>query len=841
MVLGLLLCLGGSGAILWLRVPATTLERGLCLALLVVAGVLAARLMHRQQRLTTALHQLEDQQHQSQLAHSACTRALALLQELARALETPAGENAPPPLQALASILDRGLSRGPGHQTRITYGEQSGQAPADTPPATFALTRTLPTPAGHELRIECHPGGSGPASDEEKQLLATAATLLYQRVAQFEYATARFRQDALFFNLFDHAPVPLLLFQGTPPRTRAINRRFTELLGYTLADLPDEATLWKEAFPDFFYGDEVRSAWAQQLEETRRAGRPSRPIPVQFTCKNRSLRHLEITTALVKETHLLFCQDITENKTQAEALRRVQMDLEQRVLIRTLELQHINHSLEAEVRERKRSESRLQALTTALPEIAFILDRDGRFEEILSVYSPVPGRPPEVLRGHLLSEVFTPEIAATFTNTVQQALQTRKTQSIDYVMASPAGARWFEGRAAPLVLDEGSRHLVIFIVRNVTERKRTEQAIKDNEARLRAIFEASNTGFFFRHPDGTILFANDAYARLLGRDRTELIGINYTRLFSAEVVGMESAFLEEIAMRQRESYRFEKAVPHPSGQPVWIDLSVTAVRDDQQQPRYFVGVASDITERRNAQQQLEATLLDLKRSNRDLEQFAYIASHDLQEPLRLVSSYVQLLARRYRSQLDAEADEFIGYAVDGAQRMQDLIQALLAYSRVGRQPRPFTPVDCQQVLAQVRTNLGFALAEAHATLTADPLPTVLGDATLLGQLLQNLIANAIKFHREEAPLVHLEALRPAGSAYWQIGVRDNGIGIAAEFHERIFEIFQRLHTRRQYAGSGIGLSICKKIVELHGGKIWLESVPQQGTTFFFILPAVEPA
>ncbi|MDI6760868.1 MAG: ATP-binding protein, partial [Candidatus Brocadiaceae bacterium] len=242
-------------------------------------------------------------------------------------------------------------------------------------------------------------------------------------------------------------------------------------------------------------------------------------------------------------------------------------------------------------------------------------------------------------------------------------------------------------------------------------------------------------------------------------------------------------------------------------------------------------------ERRVAERTAESEIRakELARSNTELQQFAYVASHDLQEPLRMVQGYTQLIARRYKGKLGEDADEFINYIVDGVGRMQGLINALLTYSRVGTHGGLFEPTDCNILLKQALANLQVAIEESNADVTSTPLPVVKCDATQLVQLFQNLVGNALKFRTDRPPRVNISSERKGNE--WVFSVKDNGIGIDPQHFDRIFLIFQRLHTKEQYAGSGIGLSICKKIVERHGGRIWVESVPEQGTTFYFTIPA----
>lgn len=245
----------------------------------------------------------------------------------------------------------------------------------------------------------------------------------------------------------------------------------------------------------------------------------------------------------------------------------------------------------------------------------------------------------------------------------------------------------------------------------------------------------------------------------------------------------------------------------------------------------------DIAARQQAELELALKAQELARSNADLERFAYVASHDLQEPLRMVASYTQLLARRYKGKLDADADDFIGFAVDGANRMQHLIQDLLSYSRLTTRGKTLELTETRMACENAVKNLQQAIKDSDAAVVVEDLPAVLGDATHLAQLFQNLIGNAIKYRGDRAPEIRVAAT--AKEADWIFTVKDNGIGIEPQYFERIFQMFQRLHTRKEYSGTGIGLAICRKIVERHGGSIWVESRPGEGSTFLFSIPRAE--
>jgi PAS domain S-box-containing protein len=264
-------------------------------------------------------------------------------------------------------------------------------------------------------------------------------------------------------------------------------------------------------------------------------------------------------------------------------------------------------------------------------------------------------------------------------------------------------------------------------------------------------------------------------------------------------------------------------------------VSCTPLTDRRGRLVGSVHVARDITERKRAEEALQRAAEELKRSNQDLEHFAYMASHDLQEPVRVISGMLQLLERRCGPQLDEKAREFIAFAVDGAGRMANMIRDLLAYSRVDRKPKATEPADVDAALAAALADLAATVREAGATITHDPLPRLVADGRQLEQLFQNLLGNAVKFRKAGQPCaIHVGAERREKG--WTIFVRDNGIGIAPEQHVRIFEIFQRLYSQEKYSGTGIGLAICKRIVERHGGRIWVESQPNEGATFCFTVP-----
>lgn len=291
--------------------------------------------------------------------------------------------------------------------------------------------------------------------------------------------------------------------------------------------------------------------------------------------------------------------------------------------------------------------------------------------------------------------------------------------------------------------------------------------------------------------------------------------------------------LEEIIPERHEFENLEIEHLFPTIGRRTVLLHARQIYRDETGTGTLLLTIEDISDRKEARKELDRRATELTRSNNELERFAYVASHDLQEPLRIVASYTQLLSRRYNDRLDADGKEFMHYIVDGAVRMQQLINDLLSYSRVGTRGGEFKETDCEATLNAAVENLKMAIDETGATITHDPLPSILADGSQIGQLFQNLIGNAIKFHGAAPPRIHLSAQERPNE--WLFSVRDNGIGLDPEYKERIFILFQRLHGRGEYPGTGIGLAICKKIVERHGGIIWVESTQNHGATFYFTL------
>lgn len=365
------------------------------------------------------------------------------------------------------------------------------------------------------------------------------------------------------------------------------------------------------------------------------------------------------------------------------------------------------------------------------------------------------------------------------------------------------------------------------------EHQKAKEALQESEVKYRNLVERANDGILIIQ-DGLVRYANPRLVELAGCAFEEIIDTPFTDyVHPDEVTKLVERYMRRMAGEKVEEM-YETILKRKDGSDVFAEVNAGPILY-QRNPADLVFIR-DISERKLAEQKLNETMKELEKSNKELENFAYVVSHDLQEPLRMISTYLQLLGLRYKGKLDSDADEFIGFAVDGATRMHTLIDDLLMFSRVSTGEKMFEPVDSKEVLDLALENLQVAIEESSAIVTHDPLPTVLADDLQIGQLYQNLISNAIKFHGEEPPRIHVSAEQKENE--WLFSVRDNGIGIDSKYTESIFTVFQRLHKKSEYPGTGLGLAISKKIVERHGGQIWVESESGKGSTFYFTIPNI---
>ncbi len=498
--------------------------------------------------------------------------------------------------------------------------------------------------------------------------------------------------------------------------------------------------------------------------------------------------------------------------------------------------------LSRDLSESKESGEKYRGLLEAAPD-AMVVVKPGGEIVLLNVQAEKQfGYRRDELVGQKVKNIipkgFAERLIADGTRTAAEALAQQIGNGIELTGRRKDGGEFpIEIMLSPLESVEGI--LVTAAIRDISVRKNAEKHLAQMEGRYRGLLEAAPDAMVVVNPGGDIVLLNVQAENKFGYSRDELVGQKIKNIIPegfAERLIADALRTAEDALAQQIGTGIELTGRRKDGSEFPIEIMLSPL--DSAEGILVTAAIRDITARKKAEMHLLHTVEELNRSNEELGQFAYIASHDLQEPLRMVASYTQLLSRRYKGKLDADGDQFIAFAVDGANRMQRLIQDLLAFSRVGTKGQDLLDISSEDALQQALMNLCSALEESGAQVTHDPLPPVQADETQLVQLFQNLVGNAIKYQSPGVPRVHVSAARN-GAKKWIFSVKDNGLGIDPQYFDKIFGMFQRLHKREEFAGTGIGLAICKKIVERHGGSISVESQPGQGSTFHFALAGSE--
>ncbi|AFM25844.1 PAS domain S-box protein [Desulfomonile tiedjei] len=600
------------------------------------------------------------------------------------------------------------------------------------------------------------------------------------------------------------------------------NKAYCDLVGYTEAELRHMDWFQNLTPPEY---RDFESAKLAELRATKTPVRYEKEyirkdgtrVPVEL------LVHLT-TNSKGEPVFYSFITDLTDHKRVEAAIRALNQELEQRVLERTAELADSNEKLKAEVEERRQAEQKFRSIfENSLDGLLFLSPSDGSILLANSAACALFGYSEPDLLKLSRDSIFAPELDG-----FEREKQSRSFRGELNCMRRD-GTTFPAEISSAIFHDAAGEERSCVVIRDITQRKKSEEAL----LKWGQVFEHAQWGIVVSSDDKkSLAFMNPEFAKMHGYTLEELTGRPILDVFAPDE---RSGLADHIAIANEKGHHiWESKHIRKNGTVFPVLIDATAVKDETGEVLYRVVNVQDITERKHAENMLRRTLDDLSRSNADLQQFAYVASHDLQEPLRNVATCLQMLEKKYKHQLGEDADRYIRFAVDGAVRMKALIQDLLTYSRVATGEKISEHIECGQILDQTLENLRSTIIETSAEITHDPLPTIAADPTQLLQVFQNLIANAMKFRGGKRPHIHVSAERNAHG--WVFSIRDNGIGIASRHVDRIFVIFQRLNKRSEYDGTGMGLAIVKKIIERHGGKVWVESEVGEGSTFYFTIP-----
>lgn len=585
------------------------------------------------------------------------------------------------------------------------------------------------------------------------------------------------------------------------------NENFAQMLGSTTEEMIGTNL-------DEFSSTEMMLEKNNVVEELKNKGIVE--FDADFKQKNGNIRYYNIKSSVVSregdgQVHS-FLRDVTKRREMEEILHESENTAQKRLL-------------------------EIEAIYNSAPIGLCVLDRNLRFVRINDRMAEINGFSSKEHMGKTIHEII-PDLAEQAEAVAKEIFETKKTvigrEFNGITPAQPGVLRTWIEEWYPLK-DSSSQIIGINVAAlEITEIKRANEALKKSEEKLRLAIEGAGAGMWFWDLKNDMIEWTEEYKHIFGVDPDPDTSFNTILkiVHPNDREKVEQAI--QSTLQYGEDFKEEMRIIWQDGTVHWAYSLGKLLYDLQGKPKEIIGIAINTTPSRIAEQELQETLKQLKRSNAELEQFAYVASHDLQEPLRMITSFLQLLQRRYEHQLDSDANEFIQFAVDGAARMQELVNDLLAYSRIERKTGKFEDVDTEDILKQITFDSRLLIEENNADISYNNLPVVHADYPQMVQVFQNLIANSIKYNDQERPTIHISAEKKDND--WLFKVKDNGIGIDPKHGERVFKIFQRLHARDEYEGTGIGLAIVKRIVERHGGVIWYDSQPGQGSTFYFNIP-----
>jgi len=623
--------------------------------------------------------------------------------------------------------------------------------------------------------------------------------------------------------IIDHIP-GIICYKDTNNKFLRVNKYFADAQKMAKEDMEGVSCF------DLYPKDQAQTYWDDDLEVIN-SGKPRLDYEEPWESREGTKWVSTSKIPLIDEDGVVkgviaIATDITEKKLVEEELKKHREHLEELVEDRTKKLQQ--------------SEEWLFTTLKSISDAVIATDTKGNISFLNPVAESLTGWKQEEAKEQPIEKIFN-IINEETRKPVESPVSSVIREGVVVGLANHTVLITKDGKeipiadsGAPIRDKEGNILGVVLIFRDISEQRKAEVALKESKEFNLFLFKSLPIGLALCRMDGSIMEINPAFADIMGRSIEETLKLTYWDITPKKYEKQEQAQLE--SMEKTGHYGpYEKEYIHKDGHLIPVSLQGLIIKKDNEP--YIWSSVEDITERKKAENELKSIMEDLKRSNEELEQFAYVASHDLQEPLRMVASFTQLLQQRYQDKLDQDANEFINLAVDGATRMQGLINDLLMFSRVGTRGDPFKATDMNVILQDVLNNVTQSIKETDATITNDPLPVVIADDSQMIQLLQNLISNAIKFHGDEPPRIHVSGEVKEDELVFS--VKDNGIGIDSKYFEKIFVIFQRLHKKEKYGGTGIGLAVCKKIVQRHGGKIWVESELGKGSTFYFTINKTE--